>query len=179
MDIQAKGWHMQMVVSGKADPIIGEGSIQDCLRTALTQLKMLNPRTLKDGKFITLRFGDQVFEGKGATEAEEINEALSKIDMSQAIDGPCVGEDYAAFYQRNLDEGLAPEAAAYMANDWFDQPQDSETVLWNLDPKVQRFLQLHSIPAELAKAHPEEYGLLRKHIESSYPKRASGIAFKL
>jgi hypothetical protein len=180
MDMKNTEWFGQLTVSGVGEPINLAGSVMSILNQLIPHLRDAKPRTLTEGKSITIRFSDKPFTAKVKQTLEELTrETEAGIDWGdQDHQGPRPDESYSDFMTRLVAEGQPPHVAQYLADDWFDLPKDVQTQRWMADPRIQRFNELQVSKVAFESATPEEYALLKQYVLKEYPERAQLITFR-
>lgn len=179
MDTSDSKWFGELTISGQAKPIEMRGSIKSLFAQTLVTLSKQNPRELKDGKHIGLRFSDRPFDSKSPSLAQKVAEVIAGLDIDpNQHDGPFPHENYQQFHDRILAETGNPSTAQWFANDWFDLPQETQSVLWMNDAKAQRFTHLNASNKAFESALPNEYEMLKQHVQLNYPEHAAKLTFR-
>lgn len=174
MDMRKDGWHAQLQISGVTQSKQLQGSLISILGQIISELQETNPRTLANGKRITVVFGDKPMQ-------DDQSESFVLKPIDGQGDGPYVGELPKEFLARLISQGCTEEIAKFYVADWFADSgfvQDSQTVRWMNDPKCARFSELQSSKAAYEQALPTEYESLKQYIIAEYPERAALITFK-
>lgn len=185
MDMKTEKWFAQIQLSGVAIPETFEGNLIQILTKFGQTLKTTRARKLPTGTEIILMIRDEPFNST-KKESDSLTlkaqEVIAGLDDSNLLKGPNPGETKTQFISRLEQLGMSLISAQMIADECFESTEFANTSdlvhQWQSDSRVQRFIQLNSIPAEFEKALPAEYEELKHYVTHTYPSIAQTLTFR-